>query len=79
MMLNTSAVSAPMNEPTNSDGAKVPPTPPAELVAAIATTLNSIVATTNRITTHSIELNLKNNELSNNECVSPLISAVIAS
>ena len=38
-MLQTSASVAPVNAPTNSDGAKVPPTPPAALVEAMAITL----------------------------------------
>ncbi len=55
--LQISATLAPVNPPTNSDGAKVPPTPPAALVEAMAMTLKNIEATMKRITTQSISRN----------------------
>ena len=54
--LQTSASDAPVKAPTKSDGAKVPPTPPAAFVVAMAITLKNIVAMTKRITTHSMWL-----------------------
>ena len=54
--LQTSASVAPVNPPTNNDGANVPPTPPDAVVAAIATVLKSIVATMKRMTTQSMWL-----------------------
>ena len=45
-MLQKIAIAAPVNAPTKSDGANVPPTPPAALVVAIAITLKNITATT---------------------------------
>ena len=53
-MLQTRARDAPVKAPTNSDGAKVPPTPPAALVEAMAMTLKNIVAMTKRMTTQSM-------------------------
>ena len=53
-VLQTSASEAPVKAPTNSDGANVPPTPPAALVEAMAMTLKNIVAMTKRMTTQSI-------------------------
>lgn len=53
-MLHTSARVAPVKAPTNSDGANVPPTPPAALVEAMAMTLKNIVAMMKRMTTQSI-------------------------
>ena len=53
-MLQRSASVAPVKAPTNSDGAKVPPTPPAALVEAMAMTLKNIVAMMKRITTQSM-------------------------
>ncbi len=53
-VLHTSASEAPVNAPTNSDGANVPPTPPAALVDAMAMTLKNIVAMTKRMTTQSM-------------------------
>jgi len=55
--LHSRAIEAPVNAPTNSDGAKVPPTPPAALVEAMAMTLKNIVAMTKRMTTQSISRN----------------------
>ena len=48
------ATMTPIYAPTNSDGANVPPTPPAALVAAMATTFKNGVASRYRITTHVI-------------------------
>ena len=55
--LHSRAIDAPVNAPTNSDGANVPPTPPAALVEAMAMTLKNIVAMTKRMTTQSISRN----------------------
>ncbi len=55
--LHVSASAAPVKAPTKSDGANVPPTPPAALVADMAMTLKNIVATTNRIATQSMSRN----------------------
>ena len=52
--LQISASAAPVKAPTKSEGANVPPTPPAALVVAMAITLKNIVATTKRIITHSM-------------------------
>ncbi len=52
--LHVSARAAPVKAPTNSDGANVPPTPPAALVADMAMTLKNMIATTNRIATQSM-------------------------
>ena len=52
--LHTRAVTAPRKAPTKSDGANVPPTPPAAFVEAMATTLKNMVATMKRITTQSM-------------------------
>ena len=52
--LHASARVAPVKAPTNSDGANVPPMPPAALVDAMAITLKNMVATTKRMTTHSM-------------------------
>ena len=52
--LQSSASSAPVKAPTKSDGAKVPPTPPAALVEAMAMTLKNIVAATKSSTTQSM-------------------------
>ena len=54
MRLKIRAVTAPRKAPTKSDGANVPPTPPAAFVEAIATTLKNIVARMKRITTQSM-------------------------
>ena len=52
--LQINANAAPVKAPTKSDGANVPPTPPAALVVAMAITLKNIVATTKRMITHSM-------------------------
>ena len=44
--LKSSATMAPEKAPTKSDGAKVPPTPPAALVEDMATTLKNMIAAT---------------------------------
>ena len=54
--LHSRAIDAPVNAPTNSDGANVPPTPPAALVEAMAMTLKNIVAMTKSMTTQSMSL-----------------------
>ena len=53
-VLHTSASEAPVKAPTNSDGANVPPTPPAALVVDMAMTLKNIVAMTKRMITQSM-------------------------
>ena len=43
----------PTRAPTNSDGAKVPPTPPAPLVAEVAKALNIAIAPMNMAMNHT--------------------------
>ena len=52
-VLHASATIAPIKAPTKSDGAKVPPTPPAAFVVAMAMTLKNITAVTYMSATHS--------------------------
>ncbi len=70
---------APINAPMKSDGANVPPIPPAAVVADIAITLKNIIATRKSINAQSSYLKSKNSELSNSLIGSPCISAVILS
>ena len=77
--LHTSATMAPMKAPTKSEGANVPPTPPEALVVAMAITLKNMMAVTYTMATHSIPLNLKKSELSNNAATLPCMSEVMPS